>query len=1522
MKYSVKIFFILMGLFTGGILSGAFAQTTIINPLGDGGFETGTTFAANGWTSVNDGNNKWYVGAYTKCNGSRAAYIDINGTAGAANTYNKGAYRTSHFYRNVTFPAGQSSITLTFNYKGIGEGVFDYMQVFLVDIITTPVAGTELPIAKQIGLDYYNLTSTCTAASITIPGSNAGLTKRLVFSWSNDNSGGTDPAIMVDDISLISNLPPPPPANDDPCNAIALTVGATCSYNTFTNLNASGTSGVPDPSCSSYLGGDVWFTAMTSPTGTISFDSNTGGMIDGGMAVYTGTCGALTEFDCNDDGSVNGAMPALSLSGLPPSTIVYVRFWSYDNDNNGTFQLCAFTPTPPVNDNQCNAIQLPVNASCTYLTYTNQYATPALGVADPSCANYLGGDVWFKAIVPGTGVLSFDSNTGAVTDGGMAVYSGTCGALTEITCDDDNSINGLMPAIAMSGLNPGDTIWVRFWEKGNDNNGTFKICASTFSVPANDNPCTATAVTVNNACVYTQYTNLNATATTGVLDPICSNYLGGDVWFTTTIPSSGLLIIDSNTGVVTDGGMAAYVGSCGSLTEIACDDDLSNNGLMPMLNISTIAAGTQIWVRFWENGNNNNGTFSLCFYNPCNSGGPPANDACANATPLILGVTASGSNTCAGSTGEPAAASCWSVAGTMNTVWYTVVCPASQKISIRTGLGTLTNTQIQVFSGNCGALTSIGCGENLTLCSETQYWSEVVLTGLVAGAVYYIRVDGYGGATGDFNITAIDGNSTWPIVFGQDCGNTVSVCSATLNVGNPGFVGSGNYCDYNGSNGTCPSCILVGERNSVWYSFTTNATGTLQFLLTPKALVDYDFSLWDITGAANYCASVAAGTLKPVRCSYAILDGDGSTGMVAGSGDKCETASGNRFVDTMNVVSGQSFLLLISNFSSSTFVGYDLNFGASPINFAINNNTLTWTGGTNSSWNDITNWGGCSTPDCSKDLVIYGGPSNQPSVPAGTTVNCKNVIIQPGASLTLGATAVLDICGNFINYGNFNAASGSIVKFANGNVNQQIDGNLTSTNSFGGVTVLKTGGAVSMLQNADMKGDFIIGNNTSAFDAGGKYHKVAGHFTNNGGVYTPGTGTLEFSGALAQNYLNNGILNNVMMKHNGSGVTLQSNMVIGSTGNLTLTSGKLITSGAYEVQITNPASAAVSSGLAISYVEGALRRYINATGSYDFPVGNAAKGFQRANINFAYPANPTSITNILAQFQSYASVPVALGALTCAMNFSSPALDNGKWIFSPTGTSTSGNFDLTLYNLSYGNAQGGWTIMSDFGSGWGIANGSCAASVATAVKRTGMNGLNGSFGTAQSPGSLPVELVSLKAKAQSSSITLSWSTASEKDNMGFRILRSTGNEPFGNKGWVQGGGNSSSTLNYQFEDNDVEANIPYYYRLQQEDFNGERSLSKIVVATIQRNSFNFSISPNPFHDETTLTYFLVQDAKVEICIINSLGQKTVLQKEEIQNSGENHFKINRSEAGLKSGMYIILLKISETITRIRMVVGD
>ena len=59
-----------------------YGQTTIISPTGDGGFENGSTFAANGWTVVNPSTDVWVLGNITNPGvsaGANSAFISSNG---------------------------------------------------------------------------------------------------------------------------------------------------------------------------------------------------------------------------------------------------------------------------------------------------------------------------------------------------------------------------------------------------------------------------------------------------------------------------------------------------------------------------------------------------------------------------------------------------------------------------------------------------------------------------------------------------------------------------------------------------------------------------------------------------------------------------------------------------------------------------------------------------------------------------------------------------------------------------------------------------------------------------------------------------------------------------------------------------------------------------------------------------------------------------------------------------------------------------------------------------------------------------------------------------------------------------------------------------------------------------------------------------------------------------------------------------------------------------------------------------
>lgn len=133
---------------------------------------------------------------------------------------------------------------------------------------------------------------------------------------------------------------------------------------------------------------------------------------------------------------------------------------------------------PPTNDNPCGATSLTVNSSCSYNTYSNLNSTNTQGVPNPPCGGYTGNDVWFKFIAPASGFAEIDADpvTGSFPDGAMAVYKGSCSSLVYLDCNDDYNGSGNMPHLSLSGLNSGDTIFIRFWKYGGNGTGNFKLC--------------------------------------------------------------------------------------------------------------------------------------------------------------------------------------------------------------------------------------------------------------------------------------------------------------------------------------------------------------------------------------------------------------------------------------------------------------------------------------------------------------------------------------------------------------------------------------------------------------------------------------------------------------------------------------------------------------------------------------------------------------------------------------------------------------------------------------------------------------------------------------------------------------------------------------------------------------------------------------------------------------------------------------------------------------------------------------
>ena len=177
----------------------------------------------NGWTLKNGTcTNKWHVGSFTSPAGHSGSLF-ISSDGGTTAGYNTTA--ESVVVAEKLFQTGTSdSLTISFDLTIVGESLHDYLKVYWVnaDTVYTAVAGTTpyygsqsytsnviMNNAPYASYRFVNLLAGTQTMSATIANEPNTL-KKLVFVWVNDDSNGSSPGAIIDNISIIATLTPTP----------------------------------------------------------------------------------------------------------------------------------------------------------------------------------------------------------------------------------------------------------------------------------------------------------------------------------------------------------------------------------------------------------------------------------------------------------------------------------------------------------------------------------------------------------------------------------------------------------------------------------------------------------------------------------------------------------------------------------------------------------------------------------------------------------------------------------------------------------------------------------------------------------------------------------------------------------------------------------------------------------------------------------------------------------------------------------------------------------------------------------------------------------------------------------------------------------------------------------------------------------------------------------------------------------------------------------------------------------------
>ena len=557
----------------------------------------------------------------------------------------------------------------------------------------------------------------------------------------------------------------------------------------------------------------------------------------------------------------------------------------------------------PANDEPCTATTLSIGATCNYIAADNVGATSSAGITSPSCGAYTNNDVWFSVVVPSNGNVNVNSLNGTISYSGMAFYTGSnCSTLTLLACDQYSSNNTNSPMISSTGLVPGSTLYIRYWKYGGGT-GTFSICATSFTTPSNNEPTNPLTVVSGTSCSPVSSSVYGATQTlTG-----CVGNANDDVWFSFVATATEQLIT-VNPSATFDAVVQLFSGTPGSLTSIKCDDISFPYGASGTGYYSGLTIGQTYYYRVYQYSsyfpNTTNSSFTTCVNN---NSTPPVNDNCSGATLLTVNSTCIPTvATLFGATPSPSVASCGTITNIYD-LWYKFVATSSYQ-NITATLSNNSGLRLQVFSGfSCNNLTSIFCG---SLTSTTTF---ATIDELVPGETYYYRIFPNSNLYPATDLTVSTCVSTPAAPTNQDCINAIPLCNNVYST----TTAYSSFGSYNNEINRDLGCLLSGEKNDVWYTFTVINSGTLNFSITPLNLNDdYDWAVYNLTNAS--CSDINDDASLQVACNFS-----GFTGVTGPNG-----LTGSQNSPVINVVAGQTFMVNVSQYSPSN-AGYTIDFGGS-----------------------------------------------------------------------------------------------------------------------------------------------------------------------------------------------------------------------------------------------------------------------------------------------------------------------------------------------------------------------------------------------------------------------------------------------------------------------------------------------------------------------------------------------------------------------------------------------------------------
>ncbi|MBI5866418.1 MAG: hypothetical protein HZB38_18260 [Planctomycetes bacterium] len=367
------------------------------------------------------------------------------------------------------------------------------------------------------------------------------------------------------------------PINDDCALAIPISEGAIA----FSTVGAS-TDGPDECLEAGYtqIDSDIWYVLSAPCTATMTVNT-CGSGFDTKVAVYSGAnCpGVTSAIACNDDSAAcgSGSLQSSVSFAATAGNIYLIRVGGYQGATGaGTLTIAGCAPQPPANDACGNAIWIaagvPLNGTTTLAT-NDGTANCGASTASP--------DVWYRYRPTANATITAETcGSTSSYDTVLSSYTGTCGALAQIACNDDTSGCGLLSRITWAGT-AGVTYYIRVsGYSGASGNFRLSVTGGGGVVPPANDDCSARAGIGLGA---TNFSTAGA-STDGISHAACGQ-IYNDIWYnfpaqatgTLTISTCGQVNFDTKIAVYSDNGCTNYDArllacndnACGSAAEVS-----------------------------------------------------------------------------------------------------------------------------------------------------------------------------------------------------------------------------------------------------------------------------------------------------------------------------------------------------------------------------------------------------------------------------------------------------------------------------------------------------------------------------------------------------------------------------------------------------------------------------------------------------------------------------------------------------------------------------------------------------------------------------------------------------------------------------------------------------------------------------------------------------------------------------------------------------------------------------------------